>query len=378
MKIQVLSIFIFLLVVGCSKNTENVIPTLVIDVKESKSLDLSKFADIEKIVSLETTSDCLIKKIDRIFISEEYILIVDLNLNEILLFDIDGYFIRKIGKKGQGPDEYIMWNDVFYDNESKLIYANERIKREIFIYDLDGNLLKKRKSNFWFTNLCKIGNNYWVYTPYFEENKNGYSLMLLNEDLSQINGFLPQKSFFTATEDPNFIKRDDNCYFTYQFSNVIYQLVDLELVPFLLIDFKDKTLPYNRIQNMEDEKEYEDLKKSGKYMGNMKNYVFCGDVLYFSFSSLAPQSISYNVRYNISNKELYIFESTQLVSFPYDGNVIDKLDLFNPICSFEDKTIYAVGPYNLDERAFSDIKANLFPMITDESNPLLFFMKEKK
>lgn len=88
-----------------------------VDINKSESLDISETADIVNIVNLELTDNSLIREISKIFLTDQFILIVDLIKSEIFVFNkSNGKFIRNIGQKGQGPGEHIMFNDVFFES----------------------------------------------------------------------------------------------------------------------------------------------------------------------------------------------------------------------------------------------------------------------
>lgn len=70
-------------------------------------------------------------------ITEKYIFVGD------IMFRRDGSFVRKLGKKGQGPKEYIMAFGIAVDEKQGEFYVNDNFLREIFIYDFN-NIFKKR------------------------------------------------------------------------------------------------------------------------------------------------------------------------------------------------------------------------------------------
>ena len=96
---------------------------------------------------METTKEALIGEITKIYVTNEHIIIFDQKSMEIFLFGIDGKFTRKIGKKGEGPDEYMFINDIQYDKENMLIFAHERFRNRIYTYDLSGNLVDKTQKS---------------------------------------------------------------------------------------------------------------------------------------------------------------------------------------------------------------------------------------
>ena len=146
--------------------------TVKLDVSNSAELDFNKCFDSVRYVALETTKEALIGEITKIYVTNEHIIIFDQKSMEIFLFGIDGKFTRKIGKKGEGPDEYMFINDIQYDKENMLIFAHERFRNRIYTYDLSGNLVDKtQKSLISFNSFFKTEEGFWVYSCFSDENK---------------------------------------------------------------------------------------------------------------------------------------------------------------------------------------------------------------
>ena len=133
MKIQFIAILFISLVVSCgshdSKNKieplakENSIVCINIqDVlkQEKVELCLSDEANKIDIVPLETTEHSLLSTIVDVFITDKEIFIWDLK-NGIFRFSRDGTFLNKIGKRGQGPGEYLYVNQMIIDYDKVLI-----------------------------------------------------------------------------------------------------------------------------------------------------------------------------------------------------------------------------------------------------------------
>lgn len=142
------SIILFMMLfVGCSysrPNIEEKEATLkLIDIKNSSilvdSLNLSDAASGIDIVKLETTSQSLIRMIQNIVVTSQYIFVHDLT-EGILKFSLDGKFLNKIEKKGEGPEDYlnIFQFIVKEDEEALYFYTVKGFK----VYDYEGRFKK--------------------------------------------------------------------------------------------------------------------------------------------------------------------------------------------------------------------------------------------
>ncbi|MBN2029625.1 6-bladed beta-propeller [bacterium] len=112
--------------------------------------DPSKRLRIEEVQSIkvnEEGDDCIFSNIKDVAIAENGDLYVcDYNEPRIKVFNQNGTFIRKFGKKGDGRDELL--NNLFIemDEQNQLYIYNNQIKNpRISIFDLNGNFLSSFK-----------------------------------------------------------------------------------------------------------------------------------------------------------------------------------------------------------------------------------------
>jgi hypothetical protein len=65
------------------------------------------------------------------------------NIYQIIMYDRQGKYIRHIGHRGQGPEEFIQLDITLnIDFERKLIYASDVRRNRIIVYRFDGSTLK--------------------------------------------------------------------------------------------------------------------------------------------------------------------------------------------------------------------------------------------
>lgn len=146
MKKDILSLIIVLLIVSCSSdkkaNTRNNIKASLgnsrnLHLPESgeDTLKVSYFADTVLYVPLEASRESFLGVILQVWINDSLILVSSWK-EGLFLFRKDGKFIRKIGKKGKGPGEYlgIFHFDVLRDT----IYISSTGKRGFLRYTFDG------------------------------------------------------------------------------------------------------------------------------------------------------------------------------------------------------------------------------------------------
>ena len=82
--------------------------TVLLD-KVEDQIKISELIKDVKYIPLETSDNSLISHISAVDIYKDRIYIVDnIMQNKVYIFDIDGKFIKAIGQKGGGPDEYAL------------------------------------------------------------------------------------------------------------------------------------------------------------------------------------------------------------------------------------------------------------------------------
>ena len=98
-------------------------------------------------VALETNPQCLIGERTKVSVSENHILVYSRDEVECFLFSREGKFIRRIGEKGNGPEDYNV-NDDYYikiDEKTGMIYLIGR--HSICSYRITGEFFKKLNLN---------------------------------------------------------------------------------------------------------------------------------------------------------------------------------------------------------------------------------------
>ena len=74
-------------------------------------------------IALGTISDgTLLGSINQIEMSGDYIFILDIQSSSVSMFSNDGTFIRKIGRCGRGPGEYVNLSGMAIDSLQQLVY----------------------------------------------------------------------------------------------------------------------------------------------------------------------------------------------------------------------------------------------------------------
>ena len=119
-----------LLIISCNikkdKNSEissthtnkNFIEINIDRLDTEKKISFSSVFKSYKLIPLETSENCLIGRIDELKVFDDTLYVLDRNIAKALfVFDNKGRFIRKIGRLGKGPGEYIIPRSFTIDNK---------------------------------------------------------------------------------------------------------------------------------------------------------------------------------------------------------------------------------------------------------------------
>ena len=137
----ILSIFITILLFACNQSQKNDNEINLSMLNSDNLLQLSSLYDSISYVKLETTSECLIGSIKKIIPFANQYFIFDEEYSNIFIFDAKGKFIKRIGEKGTGPNEYVKIDDICFDQIKKRLFVLNNTRNMIQVYDNSGLVL---------------------------------------------------------------------------------------------------------------------------------------------------------------------------------------------------------------------------------------------
>lgn len=342
-----------------------------VEVPESgKSFDVSQMADLEKVIPLETAEDVLIGTIDKLEMDDSHIVIMDKRMRAVWLFGTDGRFVRKIGRLGNGPKEYVSLDDMCFDKESRTVWIWDRIKQVMLEYDLTGELLKEVATGFSSNVFAKTKDGFWLYYSYLK-NPDNSTLILVDETMNHlVKGYFPTKEPFPVSMRSGFTSWGGKEYFYFPQSNVLYSLDGTDARPYIEFDFGEQTLPYSRIMQM-SEVEYKAMVSSGSYMGDLTNVRLSDKYCFFQFSSTVENKYvtAYYGVLDLKTSDVEVF------SYLVPSDLL--VDFSSLLCvTADNELVYPIYPSKYDPMYYDELRT-LVPDVTDASNPILALYKLK-
>lgn len=137
------TLIILCFAIGCSKPVQPEIPTVDFTTgfdNKKELINLSEVADSIKYIQLEYTSESLIGRASIVKFCSKHIAVYDEILNKLLLFDINGKFIRNISEAGKGPNEFIGIVDIVL-NEADNLMVVVTFDKWIKVFSFDGKII---------------------------------------------------------------------------------------------------------------------------------------------------------------------------------------------------------------------------------------------
>lgn len=339
---------------------------------DAKELKAPLFNDCIHRIALETTSDCLIGDISKVYFISDSLIVFDQKHNNIFLFDQKGKFLKQIGVKGQGPEEYNMFNDVVYDKHTDRIYAFERFRNRMYVYKKNGTLERIIKSEFCFNSFMKNEHGYWIYSCFKQNNPQNHLLMLIDDSLSHIKEqYFPQSEITHTHFTSRFTESSDggSLYFYHDGSNIIWELTD-KASPFLGVDFKEYTLPYYKMKQAKNLESYDKLVHTDRYIGFMENVHISNELIIFNcrengmYKNVSTYQVLYNLKTHQHNLYDCIIQSRESVPISV-SSLIGITDT--------NRLVYTVSPQRLDTFEFEQLK-KIMPNISEDDNPILMLI----
>lgn len=341
----------------------------------------SLFSEI-KAIPLETRDDCLISRIVKIIIYNDKIFLQD-KAKRLLVFNIQGKFLHQIGKKGNGPGEYLELRDFEIDKNGN-IYVLEF--KKILKYDNQGNYLNTIRfnnpsENCNPTQFVSLKNDFflWNFGRFTMKAKGDkfYALYQMDSKGKIRNNFLEVKNNYSGNYN-QFKKYKDFVLIDPLFgSNIIYTIDSIGIKERYYIDFGNRTL---NIPIPEGFNSLLDFKKGiiNSYYLSILGFTESKDWLYFTFSYRMNR---YNAYYSKKLDKSFISKvyprnlgriAPSLISTVYN-------DDFIALCETQtlmDDILVCKTKNNISESEKRII--NSLKLITSNDNPVLLICSMRK
>lgn len=311
-------LFIFTFLLSCSPKNDNNSFEQIHFSKEYISLNDSLEL---KFIPLETTDSCLIGSISNIQIRNNLIYLLEGRKSEdLFVFDMDGKFIARVGKKGAGPGQYVRIADFDIDTDRQLIVLSDMHQEHLLFYDLNSYRFKySLKTDFYYNQFSLLldgkvllfGCNGFENPDNLNDRKPYY--LLRTDSLMS-----PEATYWKADFITPYTLRGMGKNNMYRYNNEVYVYHHLfpfvwkyktdQIEPVYKIELEGYTFPNTKFLNEESktsdrQQDYTQALNNSDYI---TNYVIneCSDMISIS---IQKNNVPIQALYNKKSKKGYIF-----------------------------------------------------------------------
>lgn len=205
----------------------------------SESIPFADLIDEIKITRLEETKESLLGYVRQVEFYEDQMIIPG-DDGDIYAFSSSGGFLKSINRKGEGPEEYSGWNDIWLE-DGVLTIHNSGIS--IIRYDLEGNFISRERLTERASHLHPFKEGYALDKSLrYTQDSLRYSLVTVDSEMNLDKTFLPFDNFpgfqvsFSAS---SLFSVDDDLFFFPMMSDTVYRIEPDTVVPYIHYDFQD-------------------------------------------------------------------------------------------------------------------------------------------
>jgi len=233
-----------LMVTGCSQSPRiSEVETVVYNPDDYTNLFTSGLFSKITLVPLETSSECLIGAIPRLYSSPSGFYIVDFYKQQnAYRFDLDGKFLNSVGRLGGGPGEYSGIVDFAVEKDGVHIYTGD--KTEEFVYSFSGDFLSKKAFDYRSLGAIPAGDGTWLYLGYLNQDQKERIVKVDTEGKFVMDTLKADYNIMTSEENtPVFTKYGDRIYQRNIWSNQVYLIEGQQIYPLYEFDMGKYQIP---------------------------------------------------------------------------------------------------------------------------------------
>jgi hypothetical protein len=355
-------------------------PKHIINVSDFDKMISTKMINNVKYVKLESKPESLIGEISKIIVDEDMIIVLDRFVsNNLYIFSMEGKFVSKIKKFGEGPNEVLQIYDFCLDKKKKEIVVFDGKLSRITCYNYLLEPIKQHKVNFRFSNFRLLSSNKFIVSVNGSDNRHipeieRYDILMLDSlfhikkkgfeiDEKELNNdytlvdHLSQINSGHVAWSPKF----KNCIYEFDSSNTVSKKFELNFKN-REINFEYYSQPMKELMNVAKD-------KNMFYFGG--EYVETDSTVFFKLST------------PLVKNQILIFFDKASSKYIYGKVNLDNLNLplFSlPITSYKNQFVSFIEPQNIEmllrnQGRNVEIPEEIKSITEQDGNPIIQFYK---
>lgn len=325
-------------------------------------------------IKLETSESCLINRINQIEYKKDTLFLLDFATSKLLAFNKQGAFLQAIGKKGNGPGEFVIPLSISLSKDKTKLYIVDAGQEKLIEYDSHTfEFLTEKKLKFDASCGYPLNEKCWIWNDQGYQNKEkDYHFLTTNSNFDIENHYIEKefKSGYISGPSVSIYASNNKIYGYIPFSPVIYELSENEAVPAFRVEYENIEFPsssyMNEISQNGSSSYFDKLSKSGYVSYNM--------ILGANHHLLAcyiVDNVKYIGFYNLQNDESHAYKLKDFAKllkcgkFDYVSSSIESTHFVLPLSPNSLKKMEAKG------YVFCDKLKEILLQTTEEDNPIL-------
>lgn len=159
------------------------------------------------IIGNESSDQYLFGSINGIEVNDRYIFVCDSKMARVQVYDLKGRYVRTIGRKGNGPGEFLIPN-AFCVSRNGNIYIHDVMRRRMIVFDQEGNYKEDIRLEKILAGKFYVDENGYIYSSIleFESEKDMYIYFVKMNPLRKIAKYFQKRILLVRNFRYNFRK----------------------------------------------------------------------------------------------------------------------------------------------------------------------------
>lgn len=332
-------IYFLLLFLFISCNTgDNKTAFVTVDFSGNSSLSASDLLSVSYI-KLETSDNCILGTINQCAEAGGYYILLDNTMaRSLYVFNLDGSFVQQIGKKGNGPGEYISPFDFSVNERDNTISVIDIEQQKMIVFSLnDFHFLSEKRLPFYSDNMEQLPDGEYAWYNKMSSDASNSHIFITDRNLQIKKSFLPIDfdSGYSLGTNRKLFKQGNDVSAYIPFSPLLYRVQNDSIYPIYQFKFGEKILPPLDFlkEKSANNSNYVPVLMESPYVAFYNVYeseqllcvpYYVDKTMYFGFYD-KKKNISYNFSQDKLQSELQVGAFSSPIGTRHDGSFISLL-----------------------------------------------------